>query len=369
MFRTSVTTRVLDGGGIEIVDPDMESIPLLKAIDPAFRIRRARLENYSSPRFLVSRDKMLAIKPDDLGTMETDELWHLHEKPVTHPGSGVSLLDLKVELARRELKNCRICGRNCGVNRLAGEKGVCGLGAESTVAECFVHVVEEPPINPSLNINLRGCGLQCRFCQKHGLINPRGDGISLNAAFWGHLKSGVARSVSFVGGNPDESVYSVLQFLTSAPSWFKKPVVWNSNGYGNKNLYRLLHGIVDAYIPDMKFFGRECSQNLADCPDYFPVFAEGLKEMVQQDVPVIVRILILPGHSDCCHVPLVDHLSRYRDKVTLNVFNQYYPNFMISAYDGDMAGIPDRSEAEYIRSYAKTIGSRDWLIRNAHERL
>lgn len=360
MFRQYLKTRVLEDGRVEIVDPDIEMLPLLRTINPEFRIRRARLENFSKPRLMSTKTHILPLNRHDISERSTAELWTIHDTALNNgssaPAQGeVTLFDLKIELARRELKNCRLCGRGCGVDRLSGGRGYCGLSADAKVGECFVHIAEEAPINPSINVNLRGCGLKCRFCQKHDLLDPDGPGHSLDFSLWKHLRSKAARSISFIGGNPDESVYAILRFLTDAPTGFGKPIVWNSNGYGSRTVYKLLSGIVDAYIPDMKFFGKTCSRELAGCDNYFETFTSGIEEMVEQDVPVFVRMLVLPGHMECCHLPLIEYLAKYMRKVKLNVMGQYYPDYKVSQKETLLNQRPSHAELEHILSYVKRM--------------
>lgn len=373
MFRADLKTRVLEDGSIEIVDPDLETLPLLKSINPEFRIRRSRLQNFTKPRLLSTKAHYLPFKRDDMNERSTEELWMLHDEALnkesaTQAKGEVTLLDLKIELARRELKECRLCGRECGVDRISDKKGYCGMGIEGIVAECFVHIAEEAPVNPSINVNLRGCGLRCRFCQKHELLDPAGQGQRLNASIWKDLRVKTARSLSFIGGNPDESVYAILRFLADVPSRFRKPVVWNSNGYASRIVYRLLEGLVDVYIPDMKFYQDACSTELAGCSNYFSMFKTGLEEMIKQRVPIFVRLLLLPGHLKCCHMPLIDYLSQYKTKVKLNILGQYYPDYLISAEEPLLSRRPDIIDVKYARFYAEQRGGSDWLISNEYER-
>lgn len=374
MFRAALKTRLLEDGRMELVDPDIEALPLLKAINPGFKVNRGRLHNFSGPRLLVTRKKYLPFKKSDLPEFSTENLWVLHDEALIRPqhvassGCDATLLDLKIELAKRSLKECRLCGRGCGADRIAGKKGFCGLGVDSKVGECFVHIAEEAPVNPSINVNVRGCGLRCRFCQKHELLDPEGQGHPLEASLWNELRSKPARSISFIGGNPDESIYSILRFLSQVPSWFRKPIVWNSNGYASRIVYKLLDGVADAYIPDMKSYRKGCSRELAGCDNYFDMFKAGIEEMAKQGVPIFVRMLLLPGHLECCHMPLIDYLLKYKAKAKLNIMGQYYPDYMISAQEPLLSRRPDIADIEYARSYAERLGGPDWLISNEYER-
>ncbi|HED00476.1 MAG TPA: hypothetical protein ENN18_08840 [Proteobacteria bacterium] len=372
MYRQSVTTRLLEDGGVEVVDPDWESLPLLKAIQPDFKVRRSRLEKFLSPRLQRAKQFLLPIERKEIGDLTYEQLWAVHDTAIgafrSWPGSGdtvgeTSLLEIKIEIVRRALEKCRLCGRNCRANRLSGQKGVCGLGAEGLVGEMFTHIAEEPPVNPSINVGLRGCGLGCHFCQKHDLLNVIGFGVPLKHELWKCVQRQArrARSLSFIGGNPDESLYSILHFMNGVPSHFNLPVVWNSNGYGSLSVYRLLEGVVDAYMPDAKFYSPECSLSLADCANYFETFEKGLAEVTSQGVPVFVRMLVLPGHAECCHLPMIDFLSGYKERIKLNIMGQYYPDYLMRGNGSfPMGSRPEPSEVTSVRSYAQKYGE-GWL--------
>src|SRR5262249_25666143 len=157
-----------------------------------------------------------------------------------------SLLDLKIELADRALRSCWLCARDCRVDRTKGGRGTCGLGQAAIVAEAFTHIAEEPPINPSFLISLAGCGLRCRFCQQHELLFPRKvRAARLEPSFWRQIDLTGARSLSFIGGNPDENLAAILRFLRATPSDWHLPIVWNTHAYVPVDTVDLLDGVVD----------------------------------------------------------------------------------------------------------------------------
>ena len=375
MFRIKLRTRLLEDGSIELIDPDIESIELLQIINPDFKIKQEKLDSFDKPRFQETKKLYLGIATNELLNIATEKLWDIHDSGVenllrheSYKETDVSLLDIKIELAKRALKKCRLCGRECEVNRRSGEKGICGVGVDSSVGEYFIHIAEEAPVNPSININLQGCGLRCRFCQRSELIDPDGKGIALDSELWRSLSIEHAKSISFVGGNPDESLYAGFRFLASAPEEVNNPIVWNSNGYASRIVYKLLHGIVDAYIPDMKFFNKKCGENLAGASNYFFMFRRGIAEMVKQNVPIFVRLLLIPEHTRCCHIPLINYLSKYNQQVKLNILGQYYPDYMITGKDPLLNRRPTLQEIEYARNHAMKLGGAEWLITNEYER-
>lgn len=355
--------RVDEQGCLEIVDPGFDSIPLLRSIDPEFRVKTAPLPGFVSPRFLDIRKAGCGYLKANLETMGENELWAVHEKAMAvklqpcRLAGEANLLDLKIELARRLLGQCRLCGRRCGVNRLRGELGICGLGKEALIAEHYVHIAEEPAINPSHILSLYGCGLGCIFCQQSHLMTPSENAQSLSSAGLCEFRLPGARSFAFMGGNPDESLYGILKFLLGLPDQWRLPIVWNSNAFGTLETFRLLHGAVDAYVPDFKFFSEDCAMGLASASEYPLIAKASILEMLSQGVPVIVRILILPAHNDCCHLPTLSFLADHnQENLFVSLRGQYCPDGWITEADGQLSRRPTAEEIKIVYEEASALG-------------
>lgn len=356
-------------GMVEVVDPCMEDLDLLKAVDPDYRILSAPLHGFTFPRFQTLRNWQTELSKEDISEISSDGLVEIHSREMDvirkskygslgRVSKGMAtLLDLKIELARRELLDCRLCGRDCGVNRLAGEFGYCGLGTDAYLGDTFIHIAEEPPINPSLLIELYGCAMRCRFCQKpelHSICYKK----VLTKDVWNRLPLKGARSLSFIGGNPDESIYAILRFLSAAPVGFNLPMVWNCHGFGNKVAYKLLDGVVDVYIPDLKYGNNRCASEWSGVENYIETAYACIEEMASQGVPVFVRILILPGHGICCHIPAIRWLKNYKKMVALNLMEQYFPENGMADVHGAMADRPEAWEIEMLQKEARKAGLR-----------
>ncbi len=353
---------------LEIVDPGWDCLDLLRSMDPSYQVHGAPLPGFVAPKFLRLRMAGCDHSTRALGAMPLQQLWVAHAEAMVglqsrstgQPlGDQATLLDVKIAIARRLLSNCTLCAHRCGVNRIAGETGVCRLGAEAKVAEHFVHIGEEAPINPSLVVNLAGCGLRCRYCQQGAILNPaKVNGDHLDGSLWGRLDTRGARSLSFVGGNPDESLYAILGFLASAPADWMLSIVWNCHAYATPETLTLLEGVVDAYIPDYKYGSTTCGLRLSGARDYPSVAEAAIKAMLAQGVPVIVRILVLPGHLECCHGPVLETLAGLGDCGTLlvSVRGQYCPDWRIGPGDGSLTGRAARVEIEAVRTRAKMLG-------------
>jgi len=245
---------------------------------------------------------------------------------------GLAVLDLKQELLRRLLWDCRLCGLGCG-----GAADWCPALRPARYYQHYVHLAEEREIGPTLALELAGCSLQCCFCHKgETLIEDHGAFAPLNPSLWEEICSyppGSFATISFLGGNPDQSLAGVLNLLAGAPAagphW---PVVWHTNGYSSPLLYELLRGVVDLWVFDFKYFSNRCASALSRGRDYVGTAIRALAAICQRDpsVPVIVRHLLLPGHEKCCQDPLVEHLAgHWRDRILFHPMGQYVPAWKV----------------------------------------
>ncbi len=217
----------------------------------------------------------------------------------------------RVREAYRRLKSCDICPHDCGVNRIKGERGVCGAGLLPKIASANVHTGEEPPIsgeNGSGTVFLSGCSLKCRFCQNFP-ISQLGNGselttIELAGRMLKLQKQGV-HNINFV--TPTHYLPQILAALWLAiPQGFCLPLVWNSSGYEKVDVLQLLDGIVDIYLPDMKYSMEESAVRLSSAPGYRDINRSAVSEMLRQvghlsldenglaEKGLIIRHLVLP---------------------------------------------------------------------------
>ncbi|MBI5606140.1 MAG: radical SAM protein [Deltaproteobacteria bacterium] len=205
---------------------------------------------------------------------------------------------------------------------------------------------------------LAGCGLRCRFCQRGGLQDPvKIKGQPLDRTLWSKLDIPGARSLSFIGGNPDESLYAVLKFLKKAPDDWNLPIVWNCHGYASSSTLQLLEGIVDVYVPDFKYGQEDCGRRFSLAPHYPQTAQRAISAMVEQKVPVYVRILVLPGHFKCCHQPVLNFLASLdQENLFVSIRGQYCPDWMISCKDGELNRRVTFEEVDAVRRLADQLG-------------
>lgn len=361
--RKNIGVRLLPDGTGVITDPDFEMLDLIHDLDPTFTIRSAPLPGFMYPRFLHTREAGTDIAGDIVTAIADDELWRAHDTAlIRHTSKQIgeaSLLDIKVELATRILMRCDLCALRCGVDRSRGEHGQCGLGPEAFVYEAYTHIAEEPPINPALNISLRGCGMRCIFCQQFAALNPRGKTTEmLVPALWDHLNFAGARSLVFVGGNPTESLPAVLAFLRAAPSTFSLPLGWNCSGYDSLDAIRLLHGVCDVYVPDFKYGDDDCATRLAGSPGYVENAERVFERMLGQGVPVIARVVVLPGHVKCCHETVLDKLCRLsaRGSLLVSIQGTYVPEWRAQRPQHPLSRRPNPEELTAVLAHARELG-------------
>ena len=206
--------------------------------------------------------------------------------------------------------NCRLCPRECGVNRAAGETGFCGCPAAALVAKTMRHMWEEPVLAGSGGsgaLFFGGCTLGCKYCQNAaisgGPVGTPVDSAGLRRIFEDLIAQG-AENIDLV--TPTQFLPTILPALEPR---LPVPVVCNCGGYERVETLRELEGKIDIYLPDFKYADGALAAALSGAPDYFPRAQDAIREMVRQTgVPqwqgerlvrgTVIRHLILPGHVD-----------------------------------------------------------------------
>jgi putative pyruvate formate lyase activating enzyme len=232
----------------------------------------------------------------------------------------------RAKTARKALVNCNLCPRQCGIDRTNGQKGYCGL---DDVTRCFREVVycgEEHELIPSHQIHLAGCNLRCEHClvsewneEPFVADEMNLDEMAEKIAF--RQKEG-AKTLNLLGGEPAVNLHGILELLSRVNPKIK--VVWNSNMYYNDIVDELMTGLVDIYLADLKCGNSICAEALLGAKDYFTVVKRNiLKSLKHADV--IVRHLLIPGHSECCLKPILKWLAEEAPQVKLSLRCNYIP--------------------------------------------
>jgi putative pyruvate formate lyase activating enzyme len=292
-------------------------------------------------------------------------------------------MDLHLLRGRRDeavalLRNCRLCPRACGVDRLSGETGFCGAGGEATVAAVTVHHGEEPPISGvrgSGTVFFSRCNMSCLFCQNYP-ISQMGAGRRMTAGELGDrllwLERKGAHNVNFV--TPTPHVPQLMgALLAASEKGFSLPVVYNTGGYDSVEALSLLDGIVDVYLPDMKYGSDELSGMASGVPDYAFHNRRAVSEMLRQvgrlkrgrdgiaRRGVLIRHLVLPERVDETERVLEFIRGAYGPRIPLSLMGQYFPAHEAESVEGLGRRL---SAAEYGRAIgaARRLGLSDVYI-------
>ena len=259
------------------------------------------------------------------------------------------------ELAQREkglfkiLEDCQVCPRQCRVNRVKEEKGVCQLGHLPMVSSFHPHFGEERVLvgrGGSGTIFFTSCNLACLFCQNYEISQLRqGEEVSfekLAEMMLGLQKIG-CHNVNFV--TPSSQVPQIIKALIMAKEQgLKIPLVYNTNAYDSVETLKLLEGIVDIYMPDAKYSDDKLALKYSQAADYFAIMKKAIKEMHRQvgDLFVnqegittrglLVRHLVLPNNL-AGSKEIFNFLAREISTNTfLNIMDQYYPCYQAFEY-------------------------------------
>lgn len=240
------------------------------------------------------------------------------------------------------LEECHLCPRNCGVDRLAGQKGFCGVDAGIMVARAALHMWEEPCISGkegSGAVFFSGCSLGCAFCQNRTISKGQsGKVITVEhlAELFLDLQAQKANNINLVtAGHFLPQVREAL--ILAKEQGLTIPVVYNSSGYEKAEMLRYLEGLVDIYLPDLKYLEADLAGKYSHAKDYPEVAMKALEEMVRQvrtpefdergmmKKGVIVRHLLLPGHVRNSKKVLEYLYGTYGDQIYISLMNQYTP--------------------------------------------
>jgi len=206
--------------------------------------------------------------------------------------------------------SCNLCPRECGVDRTAGELGFCGAPATAAVAKTMLHKWEEPALAGSGGsgaIFFGGCTLKCSYCQNRAIsAAPVGKAMD-SAALRREMESLIAQGAENIDlVTPTQYLPTIVPALTPK---LPVPVVYNCGGYEKAQTLAALDGLVDIYLPDMKYADDGLAEQLSGAADYFAVASRAILEMVHQvgalqwegeklKKGVIIRHLILPGQVE-----------------------------------------------------------------------
>lgn len=224
----------------------------------------------------------------------------------------------------KELQNCRLCPRNCGVNRLKGNKGFCGISGSGVIIREMINNYEENCLNPSHQVYFAGCNLRCSYCSVENFnlnVPEKGMPIKKVAAAVKQQEQNTS-SLNLLGGEPTVNIGAIVEFLSCQN--FKNPIVWNSNMYYNSVVGDISSEFTDIYLADFKCWAAKCCTNILQAENYRKVAIDRIKQAAKYK-RTIVRHLIMPGHIDCCFKPIVEWLKNELPDVEFSPRYNYTP--------------------------------------------
>lgn len=267
------------------------------------------------------------------------------------------------------IKICELCPRQCHVDRTIGS-GYCGERESVSVARASLHKWEEPCISGesgSGTVFFSGCSLKCVFCQNKK-ISVGGKGKKLSVVqlsnLFLRLQEDKAENINLV--TPTHFTSQIAAALQKAKAkGLTVPVVYNTSGYERVETLRLLEGVVDIYLPDLKYYSSQLSERYSNAPDYFKYASLAIEEMVRQTGNpifaanesskkqmmkrgVIVRHMVLPGHTKDSKEVIKYLYDTYGEHIYISILNQYTPM-------PDLEDYPELNRRVTKREYNKVI--------------
>jgi putative pyruvate formate lyase activating enzyme len=279
-----------------------------------------------------------------------------------------------------QLTRCECCPRKCGVNRLEGKVGFCGIDSSIRISHAGLHLGEEPPISGtrgSGTIFFAGCNLRCVFCQNYQISQEFEQGRTWTLTT-GELVSEMLRlqdegahNINFV--SPSHVIFQMADAIQMAKGeGLAIPVVYNTNGYDSVDALGQIRGLVDIYLPDIKYLDDALGKRLSKVDDYAGIIPGVLGEMLDQvghlkadddGIAVrglLVRHLVLPGHLENSRRCL-RFLADWSPDVFVSIMSQYSPQYRAGDYpEIDRTLIEEEYDA--ITDYALDLGLENAFV-------
>lgn len=278
----------------------------------------------------------------------------------------------RIEALNNILKDCTLCPRKCRVNRLNGEKGVCRTGRLPVVSAAEPHFGEEPPLTGSSGsgtIFLSNCNLKCVFCQNHDISHAgEGEEVSFDglSVLMLNLQRRGCHNINFV--TPTHQTPQIVESLPKAiEGGLEIPLVYNCGGYEDADTLKLLEGIFDIYMPDMKYGDDGAARKYSFAPDYLSNAKAAILEMHRQvgdlvidkngiaEKGLIIRHLVLPNGLSGTGEVMRFIAEEVSPDTYVNLMDQYRPCFRADEYEGLSRRITTEEFAEAVRM-AQTAG-------------
>ncbi len=280
-----------------------------------------------------------------------------------------------------EMQNlCMLCPRGCGVDRTE-HIGVCSVHQKVMIARAALHFWEEPCIsgeNGSGAVFFSGCPLHCVFCQNeeisHGKVGREITVEELSEIYL-DLQSQGANNINLVTGT--HYIPAIVDSVKMArKNGLVIPIIYNTSGYETVESLKLLDGIVNAYLPDFKYWDSDLADKYSRAPQYPDIAKAAIDEMVRQcpdlvfnedgfiQSGVIVRQLLLPGHVKDSKAIIRYLHEKYNDRIYISLMSQYTPMPQIKDNYPELNRRVTKREYQSVVDYAIDLGIENAFIQD-----
>ena len=275
-------------------------------------------------------------------------------------------------------EKCALCPRKCGAERLLGKSGFCGGGKEVKVARAALHFWEEPCISGeegSGTVFFSGCTMRCVFCQNREISRGEaGKIVSIErlSEIFLELQEKGANNINLV--TPMHFAPQITAALDIAKEkGLSLPIVWNTGGWELPESVEAVKDYADIWLSDFKYFDNSLAEKFSNAKNYFEIASESLKKMVGQTGEavfddngmmkkgVIVRHLVLPGHTDDSKKILRWLWENFGDKIWISIMNQYTPLCTDEKYPELFRSVTDEEYDEII-DFAVSLGIENAFV-------
>ena len=272
---------------------------------------------------------------------------------------------------------CNLCPRKCNVDR-SNAIGFCQANDKIYVARAALHYWEEPCISGSEGsgaIFFSGCNLRCVYCQNHFISRKmHGSEVSVSQLvdLFFDLKQQGANNINLV--TPTHYIPQiVLAIIEAKRSGLSLPIVYNTSSYENVESLKMLEGLVDVYLPDLKYVSSDLASKYSGAPDYPLTAKAAIEEMFRQvgkpvfyenkiNSGVIVRHLCLPGHTKESKAVIKYLYETYGNNIYISIMNQYTPISEILENYPEINRKMTHKEYEKVLNYALDLGIENAYI-------
>jgi putative pyruvate formate lyase activating enzyme len=287
-------------------------------------------------------------------------------------------LDNRIRILNERLKVCIVCPHHCKVDRPNNKRGFCRAGADMVIDGYGPHYGEESVLvgkGGSGTIFFSYCTLQCVFCQNCE-ISHHGEGYEITpselAEIMLSLQNKGCHNINFV--SPSHFVPQIAEAVSlAAKDGLTLPLVYNTGGYDEVDTLKLLEGIIDIYMPDIKFGGNAKAKKYTKSAKYFDIVKSAIKEMHRQvgDLRMneegiaykglLIRHLVMPENIADTDKVLEFTANEVSKDTFINIMSQYYPAHKSYAFP-ELSRRISRNEYNEAVKYAKELGMTNFIV-------